>query len=168
MAKILKQKEEMLQYHPKGFMKKFVKDNYEHLQKRVEEIKSDKEYNDAFYPGQYYEIHSSLYSKLGKKLIVEMSLLMALSILFIMDYERLQKTNDLVDATRTGKRIMDCKAFAGTLSGILFSAILYAVLHGFIFFTAYPSKDYRNVYGCLYTSCRKKIFGMVLSICYIL
>ena len=38
MAKILKQKEEMLQYHPKGFMKKFVKDNYEHLQKRVEEI----------------------------------------------------------------------------------------------------------------------------------
>ena len=56
-------------------MKKFVKDNYEHLQKRVEEIKSDKEYNDAFYPGQYYEIHSLLYSKLGKKLIVEMSLL---------------------------------------------------------------------------------------------
>ena len=53
MTKILKQKEEMLQYHPKGFMKKFVKDNYEHLQKRVEEIKSDKEYNDAFYPGQY-------------------------------------------------------------------------------------------------------------------
>ena len=48
MAKILKQKEEMLQYHPKGFMKKFVKDNYEHLQKRVENIKSDKEYNDAF------------------------------------------------------------------------------------------------------------------------
>lgn len=66
MTKILKQKEEMLQYHPKGFMKKFVKDNYEHLQKRVEEIKSDKEYNDAFYPGQYYEIHSLLYSKLGK------------------------------------------------------------------------------------------------------
>ena len=34
MAKILKQKEEMLQYHPKGFMKKFVKDNYEHLRKK--------------------------------------------------------------------------------------------------------------------------------------
>ena len=28
MTKILKQKEEMFQYHPKGFMKKFVKDNY--------------------------------------------------------------------------------------------------------------------------------------------
>ena len=134
MTKILKQKEEMLQYHPKGFMKKFVKDNYEHLQKRVEEIKSDKEYNDAFYPGQYYEIHSLLYSKLGKKLIVEMSLLMALSILFIMDYERLQKTNDLVDATRTGKRIMDYKAFTGTLSGILFSAILCSVTWIYFFY----------------------------------
>ena len=134
MTKILKQKEEMLQYHPKGFMKKFVKDNYEHLQKRVEEIKSDKEYNDAFYPGQYYEIHSLLYLKLGKKLIVEMSLLMALSILFIMDYERLQKTNDLVDATRTGKRIMDYKAFTGTLSGILFSAILCSVTWIYFFY----------------------------------
>ena len=134
MTKILKQKEEMLQYHPKGFMKEFVKDNYEHLQKRVEEIKSDKEYNDAFYPGQYYKIHSLLYSKLGKKLIVEMSLLMALSILFIMDYERLQKTNDLVDATRTGKRIMDYKAFTGTLSGILFSAILCSVTWIYFFY----------------------------------
>ena len=102
MMKILKQKEEMLQYHPKGFMKKFVKDNYEHLQKRVEEIKSDKEYNDAFYPGQYYE--------------------------------RLQKTNDLVDATRTGKRIMDYKAFVGTLSGILFSAILCSVTWIYFFY----------------------------------
>lgn len=100
----------------------------------MEEIKSDKEYNDAFYPGQYYKIHSLLYSKLGKKLIVEMSLLMALSILFIMDYERLQKTNDLVDATRTGKRIMDYKAFAGTLSGILFSAILCSVTWIYFFY----------------------------------
>lgn len=107
----------------------------------MEEIKSDKEYNDAFYPGQYYEIHSLLYSKLGKKLIVEMSLLMALSILFIMDYERLQKTNDLVDATRTGKRIMDYKAFTGTLSGILFSAILCSVTWIY-FFTVYHLKDY--------------------------
>lgn len=70
-----------------------------------------------------------------------MSLLMALSILFIMDYERLQKTNDLVDATRTGKRIMDYKAFTGTLSGILFSAILCSVTWIY-FFTAYHSKDY--------------------------
>ena len=94
MTKILKQKEEMVQYHPKGFMKKFVKDNYEHLQKRVEKIKSDKEYNDAFYPGQYYKIHSLLYSKLGKKLIVEMSLLMARIILVagLMEKEMVMET----------------------------------------------------------------------------
>ena len=120
-----------------------------------------------FYPGQYYEIHSLLYSKLGKKLIVEMSLLMALSILFIMDYERLQKTNDLVDATRTGKRIMDCKAFAGTLSGILFSAILCSVTWIYFFLLRIIQRTMECL-GCLYTSCRKKIFGMVLSICYIL
>ena len=142
MAKILKQKEEMLQYHPKGFMKKFVKDNYEHLQKEWRRSNLIKNITMLFIQDSITEIHSLLYSKLGKKLIVEMSLLMALSILFIMDYERLQKTNDLVDATRTGKRIMDCKAFAGTLWNFYFQRY-YAVLHGFIFFfTAYHSKDY--------------------------
>ena len=111
-----------------------------------------KEYNDAFYPGQYYEIHSLLYSKLGKKLIVEMSLLMALSILFIMDYERLQKTNDLVDATRTGKRIMDCKAFTGTLSGILFSAILLTVYLGIILLIALATIAIQFLLGNSYFS----------------
>lgn len=134
MTKILKQKEELYQYQPKGFMKKFVKYNYDHLQKRVQEIKADKEYNQDFYPGQYYEIHSLLYSNLGKKLIIEMSVLMALSILFIMDYERLQKTSDIVDATRTGKKIMDYKALTGTISGILFSAVLCGITWTYFFY----------------------------------
>lgn len=134
MTKILKQKEELYQYQPKGFMKKFVKHNYEHLQKRVQEIKADKEYNQDFYPGQYYEIHSLLYSNLGKKLIIEMSVLMAISILFIMDYERLQKTNDIVDATKTGKKIMDYKALTGALSGILYSAVLCGVTWIYFFY----------------------------------
>ena len=60
MTKVLKQKEKIYQYQPKEFMKKFVKHNYDHLQKRVQEIKADKEYNQDFYPGQYYKIHSLL------------------------------------------------------------------------------------------------------------
>ena len=134
MTKVLKQKEKIYQYQPKGFMKKFVKHNYDHLQKRVQEIKADKEYNQDFYPGQYYEIHSLLYSNLGKKLILEMSALMAISILFIMDYERLQKTNDIVDAAKTGKKIMDYKALTGTLSGILYSAVLCGVTWIYFFY----------------------------------
>lgn len=134
MTKILKQKEKIYEYQPKGFLKKFVKHNYDHLQKRVQQIKADKEYNQDFYPGQYYEIHSLLYSNLGKKLIIEMSVLMAISILFIMDYERLQKTNDIVDATKTGKKIKDYKALTGTLSGILYSAVLCGVTWIFFFY----------------------------------
>ncbi len=45
-----------------------------------------------------------------------------------------KRQNDLVDATRTGKRIMDYKAFAGTLSGILFSAILCSVTWIYFFY----------------------------------
>ena len=63
-----------------------------------------------------------------------MSVLMAISILFIMDYERLQKTNDIVDATKTGKNIMDYKALTGTLSGILYSAVLCGVTWIYFFY----------------------------------
>lgn len=156
----------MLQYHPKGFMKKFVKDNYEHLQKEWRRSNLIKNITMLFIQDSIMRFIRYYIQSQGKKLIVEMSLLMALSILFIMDYERLQKTNDLVDATRTGKRIMDYKAFTGTLSGILFSAILCSVTWIY-FFTAYHSKDY-GMSRLPPHQLQKKIFGMVLSICYIL
>ena len=111
-----------------------VTNTYQDKNETKQLSKAYQEYNQDFYPGQYYEIHSLLYSNLGKKLIIEMSVLMAISILFIMDYERLQKTNDIVDATKTGKKIMDYKALTGTLSGILFSAVLCSVTWIYFFY----------------------------------
>ena len=81
-----------------------------------------------------------------------------------MDYERLQKTNDLVDATRTGKRIMDCKAFAGTLSGILFSAILCSVTWIYFFYCV-SFKGLWNVSVASTLVAEKRYSGWFLSIC---
>lgn len=134
MMDILKQKERMYDYHPTGAYEKFVNGNYEKLQKRVEEIKQSGEDDYGFYPGMVYNIHSFLYGKIGKKLLLEMTVLVILSILFLMDYERIHKTRNLVLVTRTGKQVMRTKALMGLLGGLLYSLLLMAGTYGYFFF----------------------------------
>ena len=45
---------------------------------------------------------------------------MILSMLYLMDYERIYKTQDLVLATTTGKKMMEKKMLAGTLCGLFY------------------------------------------------
>lgn len=134
MMDILKEKERMYDYHPTGAYEKFINGNYEKLQKRVEEIKQSGEDDYGFYPGMVYNIHSFLYGKIGKKLLLEMTVLVILSILFLMDYERIHKTRNLVLVTRTGKQVMRTKAFMGVLGGFLYSLLLMAGTYGYFFF----------------------------------
>lgn len=134
MMNILKQQERMCNYHPTGAYEKFINGNYEKLQKRVEEIKQSGEDDYGFYPGMVYNIHSFLYGKIGKKLLLEMTVLVILSILFLMDYERIHKTRNLVLVTRTGKQVMRTKAFMGVLGGFLYSLLLMAGTYGYFFF----------------------------------
>lgn len=134
MMDILKQKERMYDYHPTGAYGKFINENYEKLQKRVEEIKQSGEDDYGFYPGMVYNIHGFLYGKIGKKLLLEMTVLVILSILFLMDYERIHKTRNLVLVTRTGKQVMRTKALMGLLGGLLYSLLLMAGTYGYFFF----------------------------------
>lgn len=134
MMDILKQKERMYDYHPTGAYGKFINENYEKLQKRVEEIKQSGEDDYGFYPGMVYNIHGFLYGKIGKKLLLEMTVLVILSILFLMDYERIHKTRNLVLVTHTGKQVMRTKALMGLLGGLLYSLLLMAGTYGYFFF----------------------------------
>ncbi len=134
MMDILKQKERMYDYHPTGAYGKFINENYEKLQKRVEEIKQSGEDDYGFYPGMVYNIHGFLYGKIGKKLLLEMTVLVILSILFLMDYERIHKTRNLVLVTRTGKQVMRTKVLMGLLGGLLYSLLLMAGTYGYFFF----------------------------------
>ena len=134
MMDLLKQKERMYDYHPTGAYEKFINENYEKLQKRVEEIKQSGEDDYGFYPGMVYNIHGFLYGKIGKKLLLEMTVLVILSILFLMDYERIHKTRNLVLVTHTGKQVMRTKALMGLLGGLLYSLLLMAGTYGYFFF----------------------------------
>ena len=109
MRKILEQKEKKSGYEPQGAWGMWIVRNYDRLQKRVEQIRKTGEGTYAFYPGSWYKLHSTLYGKLWKKLILQTAVLMILSMLYLMDYERIYKTQDLVLATTTGKKMMEKK-----------------------------------------------------------
>lgn len=127
MTDILHKKEKVFGLHPKGNYAEFLEGNYKKLQKRVEQIKRTKEYKNDFYPGDIYSVHGFLYGKLIKNLIIQMSVIVMLSILLIMDFERVNKTRDIVIASRIGKGVMKTKTLAGMTVGILFSIFLMAL-----------------------------------------
>ena len=133
MMKILEKKQEMYNYHPKGNMQQFLEDNYRKLQFRVEAIRSTEENGYGFYPGNQYKIHSILYGHIWKSLILEGAVLMMLSVLFLMDYERINKTRDIVIATVAGKECMRYKILAGVLCGLFYVLCLLIVTMGCFF-----------------------------------
>ncbi len=118
--------------------------NYDRLQKRVEQIRKTGEGTYAFYPGSWYKLHSTLYGKLWKKLILQTAVLMILSMLYLMDYERIYKTQDLVLATTTGKKMMEKKMLAGTLCGLFYAGLL-TVFTLLVFFAAVPFQNLWHV-----------------------
>jgi hypothetical protein len=140
MLSILERKEELFGYEPSGWYADFIRHNYEKLQERVSRIISTGENDYGFYPGQVYKIQSTLYGNIGKKLLLEISILMALSILFLMDYERGQNTSDIVITTKTGKRIMRTKALMGIAGGMMYGALLMVGTLSFFFWNVPFSK----------------------------
>ncbi len=134
MYAILEMKQERWNYYPEGAYDRFLKKNYEKLQKRLEEIKVSGEGCYGFYPGTGSQIHSLLYNVIVGRLMLEMPLLMMLSVLYLMDYERFHKTRDIVIGTKTGKGIMCHKIIVGVGTGLLFGAILSAGTFGMFFY----------------------------------
>jgi len=158
MHSIFQQKQELQNYHPTGAYGKFLKKNYEKLQKRLEEIKSTGEGNYGFYPGSAGGIHSLLYGKVTRLLMLETSVLMMLSILYLMDYERLHRTRDLVLATRVGKKVMRLKILTGTAAGFLFSTFLSAASFA-MFFYCVPFRGLWNVPVSSVMMAEPRIYG---------
>lgn len=132
MLKQLEMKKESLGFAPTGGYEKFIRGNYERLQKRVDEIKASGETDGPFYPGAMFAVHGTLYSTMSFA-IVGMLIITCFSVLYPMDYERINHTDDLVFASAVGRRIMGVKLGAGLLFGMLLSLIILAgSLAGFL------------------------------------
>ncbi len=144
MQKILSNKMTLTRYTPKGFMKEFIHNNYDKLQNRVDKIRSVKRGESGFYPGKDFKVHSFLFGTLGKQLIWEISIAAILCILYLMDYERIQKTRYIVLSTKLGKGVMKQKVKAAIWGALLFSIFLMVVSYT-IFFSYIPFGEFWNV-----------------------
>lgn len=161
MRKILEQKEKMSGYEPQGVWGSWIVRNYDRLQKRVEQIRKTGEGTYDFYPGSWYKLHTTLYGKLWKKLILQTAVLMILSMLYLMDYERIYKTQDLVLATTTGKKMMEKKMLAGALCGLFYAGLLTAFTL-LVFFAAVP---FQNLWHVPVAAC---MAADDVSVCHVL
>lgn len=98
--------------------------NYQALQARVEKIRTSDEKGMNFYPGRVYALHTRLGRLLSRSLLSSL-LLTAMSILYLMDFDRLNHREGVVYSTRTGRRVQLIKVLASTVLSLFASALLF-------------------------------------------
>lgn len=135
MHGVKEMKENMLNFHPTGAYKTFIDRNYDKLDLRVAEIIESGDYRADFYPGDIFKVHKRLYTLL-KIISMEAIIITCLSILYIMDIDRLCDTRSLVFSSKLGRSSIIIKFYAGLLFGTLQCAILFSTgICAFVIFT---------------------------------
>lgn len=105
----------------------WISHNYDKLQERVEQIRSTNEDKYAFYPGINYKVHSILFMSLLRMMVLQSLILTVLALLYLMDFERIHKTEYLTYSSKTGRNIQLTKWVSGITMGFLYTVILVAV-----------------------------------------
>ena len=130
MEDVKEMKQEMYRYYPTGSFKEFIDTRYEKLNERVEEIVASSEHEGSVYPGEVYRLHKKLYVNVLRWVFLEMGLLVVFTVLFIMDYERIQGTVAITYASNVGRKVQCIKWCVGILTGIAVGGILLALTLG--------------------------------------
>ena len=144
MKEIQKTKQALMNYYPTGAYKEFINSNYEKLNERVEEIKQTGEDEGNIYPGLWYNLHNTFYTHILRPVLLENAIFMILCILFLMDYERINKTNDLVYSSNIGRRIQVTKWMCGLCIGLFFGLALMTITF-LVWFLLIPYKEFFDV-----------------------
>ena len=114
-------------FQTEGSYYEWISRNYDKLQERVEQISSTGEDKYAFYPGINYKVHGILFASLLRMLLLQILILTSLAVLYLMDYERIQKTEYLTYSSRTGRKIQFTKWLSGMSMSLIYAVILISV-----------------------------------------
>lgn len=96
-------------YNLSGKAAQKVRENYSDLVPRFEELKSNGEHKNIYFVGDLYKTHSLLYKNIMVKVLFEIIIFVLLMVSFLINYERDNKTMDLVCTTRRGRDLVKDK-----------------------------------------------------------
>lgn len=114
-------------FRTEGRYYEWISRNYDKLQERVEQIKAAREDKYAFYPGINYKVHGILFTSVLRMILLQILILTALAVLYLMDYERIQKTEYLTYSSRIGRKIQFTKWLSGMAMSLIYAVILISV-----------------------------------------
>ena len=130
-------------YGFKGEAANLVRKNYEDLGKRLQELKINGEHKNLFFFGESYRTQNLLYKKVIGACLIEIMILVVLGVVFLINYERENKTLGLVSATKRGRNLIKDKAIVGLIYSILV-AIIILVITLIVYFSVF---DYSKIWN---------------------
>lgn len=144
MSDVKEMKELHSNYEPQGIFREFVDACYRFFDGRVQEIRNNGETLGQYYPGAYLELHNYLYGELLGGVWLQMGALVCAAVIFLMDYERIAKTTDLVYGSAKGRGIQGWKMLLGIVYGMMAGIILLAATLG-AYFSVVPMEGMWDV-----------------------
>ncbi|GAA0433377.1 hypothetical protein GCM10008983_07520 [Lentibacillus halophilus] len=121
-----------------------VRDQYQTLDGRLDELIDNGEHKNLFFKGSLYEMHSFLFRYIGMALIFELMILVVLITAAVTNYEFEHRTALVTYTARRGRKLIIDKLIAATIAnGVVMFALIGVTLSAF--FLTYDYSGLWNV-----------------------
>ncbi|MBZ9633295.1 hypothetical protein [Clostridium sp. FP1] len=104
-----------------------VRTQYSKLSKRFDKLKENGEYENLFFIGKAYKMHTLLFKTLFRAFIYEIMILVVLITGYLTNYEFENKTQSVVYATKRGRKLDIDKFYVSIFSSILVATIIIVI-----------------------------------------
>lgn len=114
-------------YRLSGKAADHVREVYKSLVPRFKELKLNNEHKNIYFVGDIYKTQSLLYRNIMVKVLFEIIIFVLLVISFLINYERDNKTIDLVCTTRRGRNLIKDKLLVCLVTTIIGTIVILGV-----------------------------------------
>ena len=121
---------------------KVIDRNYEIVAARLDEIKSDGEARDNYYPGTTFGLHKFLYDDIFSVALFELAVTAVFMTAYLMKYEEFHSTHYSVYTSKSGRAIIFTKALAAAAASALAAVIVMTVTVAYFLILIPQSADF--------------------------
>jgi len=136
-----------------------LKLKYEKLEPVIREKAANDDSLSVYFSGETYRIHNRIFNDFGKLFLAESGILSILIMLYLLDYETLCGTSDLVFSAKRGRRILTDKFRAGIAVGVGLFLLIFGTGYAVLFLT----NDFSVVWHENVSSLQNVIQGAVFK-----